>query len=106
VDRDGNKRLGAERPVKPLHVSCSVNGTYQCHVDEPVNGDDGCFIQTLTRGQWMPKKYEKMRDKFKKEGLSDKAAKKKAARIYNEQRKPGQKPVTRKKHRKSKRGKK
>lgn len=31
----------------------------------------------------MPKAYEKMRDKFKKEGLSDKAAKKKAARIYN-----------------------
>ena len=46
----------------------------------------------------MPKKYEKMRDQFKKEGLSDKAAKKKAARIYNSQRKPGQKPVTRKKH--------
>ena len=44
----------------------------------------------------MPKAYEKMRDKFKKEGLSDKAAKGKAARIYNAKRKPGQKPVTRK----------
>lgn len=31
----------------------------------------------------MPKQYEAMRDKFKKDGLSDKAAKKKAARIYN-----------------------
>lgn len=45
----------------------------------------------------MPRKYEKMRDEFKKEGMSDKAAKGKAARIYNAQRKPGQKPVTRKK---------
>jgi hypothetical protein len=45
----------------------------------------------------MPAKYEAMRDKFKKkEGLSDKAAKGKAARIYNAQRKKGQKPVTRK----------
>ena len=31
----------------------------------------------------MPKAYEDMRDKFKREGLSDKAAKAKAARIYN-----------------------
>jgi len=31
----------------------------------------------------MPKAYLKMRDKFKAQGLSDKAAKKKAARIYN-----------------------
>jgi len=31
----------------------------------------------------MPKQYEAMRDKFKQEGLSDKAAKAKAARIYN-----------------------
>jgi hypothetical protein len=31
----------------------------------------------------MPKGYEDMRDKFKKEGLGDKAAKKKAARIWN-----------------------
>ena len=44
----------------------------------------------------MPKKYEAMRDKFKKSGMSDKAAKGKAARIYNSQRKKGQKPVTRK----------
>jgi len=44
----------------------------------------------------MPKAYEKMRDKFKKEGMSDKAAKGKAARIYNA--KHSQKPVTRKKH--------
>lgn len=44
----------------------------------------------------MPKKYEKMRDKFKRQGMSEKAAKGKAARIYNSQRKPGQAPVTRK----------
>jgi hypothetical protein len=45
----------------------------------------------------MPAKYEALRDKFKnKEGLKDKAAKKKAARIYNAQRKKGQAPVTRK----------
>lgn len=31
----------------------------------------------------MPKGYEKMRDKFKNEGLSEKAAKRKAARIWN-----------------------
>lgn len=31
----------------------------------------------------MPAGYEKMRDKFKREGMSDKAAKKKAARIWN-----------------------
>lgn len=46
----------------------------------------------------MPKKYEKMRDSFKRQGMSDKAAKGKAARIYNSQRKAGSKPVTRKKH--------
>ena len=44
----------------------------------------------------MPKAYENMRDKFKKEGMSDKAAKGKAARIYNA--KHPKKPVTRKKH--------
>jgi hypothetical protein len=31
----------------------------------------------------MPKGYEEMRDKFKKEGLSAKSAKKKAAKIWN-----------------------
>lgn len=31
----------------------------------------------------MPKGYEKMRDKFISEGLSEKAAKTKAARIWN-----------------------
>jgi hypothetical protein len=40
-------------------------------------------------GQWperrypVPKGYEKMRDRFKKSGLSDEAAKAKAARIWN-----------------------
>jgi hypothetical protein len=43
----------------------------------------------------VPKKYEAMRDSFKKKGMSDKDAKKKAARIYNGTRKKGQKPVTR-----------
>ena len=31
----------------------------------------------------MPKAYEKMRDKFISEGISEENAKKKAARIYN-----------------------
>lgn len=44
----------------------------------------------------MPKKYEAMRNKFERKGMSAKAAKKKAARIFNGTRKPGQKPVTRK----------
>lgn len=43
----------------------------------------------------MPKKYERMRDSFKSQGLSDKAAKGKAARIYNAQRPEGAAPVTR-----------
>lgn len=43
----------------------------------------------------MPKKYERIRDKCKAKGGSDKACKKKAARIYNATRKPGQRPVTR-----------
>lgn len=46
----------------------------------------------------MPAKYERLRDAFKRKGMSDRASKRKAARIYNAQRKPGQKPVTRKKH--------
>lgn len=41
----------------------------------------------------MPKAYEKMRDGFKKEGLSDSAAKTKAAKIYNS--KHSEHPVTR-----------
>ena len=44
----------------------------------------------------MPEGYERMRDAFKREGLSDKAAKRKAARIWNS--KHPQNPVTRKKH--------
>lgn len=46
----------------------------------------------------MPKAYEAMRDKFQREGLTARAAKGKAARIYNAARKPGQKPVTRAMH--------
>jgi hypothetical protein len=48
----------------------------------------------------MPKKYEKMRDQFKREGMSDKGAKGKAARIYNAQRGRNKRPVTRKHKRK------
>jgi hypothetical protein len=44
----------------------------------------------------MPKGYEKMRDAFKKEGMGDKTAKGKAARIWNA--KHPENPVTRKKH--------
>ena len=35
----------------------------------------------------MPKRYEKMRDEFKKQGMEDKKAKEKAAKIYNATRK-------------------
>lgn len=42
----------------------------------------------------MPKQYERMRDKFIKEGMSERAAKEKAAKIYNA--KHPNKPVTRK----------
>lgn len=41
----------------------------------------------------MPKQYEAIRDELKRQGKSDQAAKSLAARIYNSQRKPGQKPV-------------
>lgn len=44
----------------------------------------------------MPKKYEAIRDRCKRQGGGAKACKKKAARIYNATRKRGQKPVTRK----------
>jgi hypothetical protein len=44
----------------------------------------------------MPKKYEAIRDKFKKEGLPTKIAKQRAAKIFNATRKPGTPPVTRK----------
>jgi hypothetical protein len=43
----------------------------------------------------MPDAYEGMRDNFKRKGMSDSAAKTKAARIFNARRRPGQKPVTR-----------
>jgi hypothetical protein len=42
----------------------------------------------------MPETYERMRDEFKRQGLSDREAKRKAAKIYNSRRKVGQKPVT------------
>ena len=38
----------------------------------------------------MPAGYEKMRDAFKKKGMSASAAKKKAARIWNSKHKGGQ----------------
>lgn len=44
----------------------------------------------------MPRKYEKIRDACKRKGGGDRQCKAKAARIYNSQRKRGQKPVTRK----------
>lgn len=46
----------------------------------------------------MPKKYEEIKKSYKKAGKSDEEAKKLAAMTYNKQRKRGQKPVTRKKH--------
>ena len=44
----------------------------------------------------MPKAYEAMRDSFVRKGMSTKAAKTKASKIYNS--KHPKKPVTRKKH--------
>ena len=44
----------------------------------------------------VPKAYEKIRDKFIKQGMSEKQAKTHAAKIFNANRKPGTKPVTRK----------
>jgi hypothetical protein len=43
----------------------------------------------------MPKAYEAMRDKFAKT-MPEKAAKTKAAKIFNANRKPNQRPVTNK----------
>ena len=51
----------------------------------------------------MPKAYEKMRDKFKRQGMSAKAAKGKAARIYNA--KHPSRPVTGKHKRRRRRKK-
>ena len=48
----------------------------------------------------MPKKYEKIRDKFKKEGLSAKIAKQRAAKIFNATRGAKTPPVTNKPHKK------
>lgn len=42
----------------------------------------------------MPKKYEAIRDKSMAAGMSPAAAKTKAAKIFNAQRKPGEAPVT------------
>ncbi len=44
----------------------------------------------------MPVGYERMRDSFKRKGMSDKAAKTKAAKIWNAKHKSN--PVTREKH--------
>lgn len=38
----------------------------------------------------MPEGYERLRDKFKKEGMSTKQAQKKAAKIWNSKHKGGQ----------------
>jgi molybdopterin-biosynthesis enzyme MoeA-like protein len=44
----------------------------------------------------MPKAYEAMKRKFRKAGMNMKAAKRKAARIYNS--KHPKRPVTRRRH--------
>lgn len=44
----------------------------------------------------MPKGYERMRDRFMQDGMSEKAAQAKAARIWNAKHKGN--PVTRKSH--------
>lgn len=53
----------------------------------------------------MPKKYEAMRDKFAGEGTPLKAAKTKAAKIFNASRKRGTPPVTNKPHKEPRRRK-
>ena len=42
----------------------------------------------------MPARYESIRNKFREQGLSEKEAETRAAKIFNATRKPGQKPVT------------
>ena len=42
----------------------------------------------------MPARYVAMRDKFREQGLSEKEAETRAAKIFNATRKPWQKPVT------------
>ena len=42
----------------------------------------------------MPRMYEAIRDKLRRQGLSLRAAKRSAARIYNAKRKPGQPAVS------------
>jgi len=42
----------------------------------------------------MPKAYESMKREFMSDGMSDKAAEKKAARIFNASRKTGQRIVS------------
>lgn len=49
----------------------------------------------------MPYKYERLRDKFNREGLDYDKAQEKAARIFNSQREPGEKPVTGRRYRRS-----
>ena len=44
----------------------------------------------------MPEKYEALRDKFIGQGMTPKAAQRKAARIYNSQLRKGDRPVGRK----------
>jgi hypothetical protein len=44
----------------------------------------------------MPKKYEAIRDKFKRSDTPDREAKTRAAKIFNATRKKGTKPVSRK----------
>jgi len=48
----------------------------------------------------VPKKYLKIKKSYIKRGKSEKRAKELAAKTYNAQRKPGQKPVTRSYHKK------
>jgi hypothetical protein len=46
----------------------------------------------------MPAAYERMRDAFIRNGMSAKAAKGKAARLFNARRSKGTRPVTRDEH--------
>ena len=56
---------------------------------------DTAAAATHTRTSNMPPAYEKMKDQFKKKGMTDSAAKTKAAKIFNARRKKGTPPITR-----------
>ena len=88
-----HKRLLPEQMWKDVaHRPLTMLG-WRCLMGEAVRFRR--MARKQLKGGHMPRKYEAIRDKFEKEGLNEKAAKTKAAKIYNAERKRGQAPVTR-----------